>query len=498
MDWNALIDFVGPLSGALAQGHSAGRTGFLRGWSDAQQQHEQDQRQQRLHTEQQQRMGADYLLKIADHLQGIDDPIQYAQFRGAAETAGVKAGYVKPGDLSHLTFPESKTAAKRLKELTDKLGALEAGGYSLDDLAVGGAHLDLGDGTHVPIATAIDLTQRRPMNAAGQAIAKPKKVDTAASTEEERFVARRAKEYGYGSVDDVDSATALQWRSEFRGAGRAEPKPTVPGAGPNDQYGDLLELWKTSHPGQEPPASVRTQLRTQANKVNDKPRELGGMDALYAASDPKAIAAAIIRGDREPETGSLGRPIGAAVDSILAQQGYNKAQAVTDWKATQRHIASMNGPQQLRLNQAINSLPDMLDTVEALSAKWKGGRFPLLNKANLAAAKNGIYGPEVASVATQLEGQIADVVADLGNVYMGGNSPTDHAIGLASKSLSGEWDAKVLKDMIALAKKNVTVRRNSIANTGVSGASADNPYATPVVPTTAPIKVGGFTIVVKP
>ena len=203
----------------------------------------------------------------------------------------------------------------------------------------------------------------------------------------------------------------------------------------------------------------------------------GGMNAMYNATDPKAIADAIMRGDREPETGSLGRPIGAAVDSVLAKAGYNKAGALTDWKATQKHIATMNGAQQLRLNQAINALPEMLDSVEALASKWKGGKFPVLNKANLALAKGGAYGQDVASVANQLDAQIADVTADLGNVYMGGNSPTDHALSLAGKSLKGEWSEKVLKDMIGLARKNVSIRRNSINSTGVAGASPGNPYA---------------------
>jgi hypothetical protein len=49
-------------------------------------------------------------------------------------------------------------------------------------------------------------------------------------------------------------------------------------------------------------------------------------------------------------------------------------------EATQKHIATMNGAQQLRLNQAINALPEMLDSVDALASKWKGGRFPILNK----------------------------------------------------------------------------------------------------------------------
>ena len=161
------------------------------------------------------------------------------------------------------------------------------------------------------------------------------------------------------------------------------------------------------------------------------------------------------------------------------RQGYDLAGAATDWNATQKHISTMNGSQQLRLNQSINALPEMLDSVDALAAKWKAGKFPLLNRANLALAKGGALGKDAASIANQLSAQIADVTADLGNVYMGGNSPTDHALGLAAKSLSADWDEKVLHDMTDLARRNVTIRRNSIRNTGVAGASPNNPYAPP-------------------
>lgn len=158
------------------------------------------------------------------------------------------------------------------------------------------------------------------------------------------------------------------------------------------------------------------------------------------------------------------------------RRGYNLAGAATDWVATQKHIATMNGAQQLRLNQAVNALPEMLDKVDTLAQQWKGSGAPLLNRANLALAKNGVYGTKAATIATQLESQIADVVADLGNVYMGGNSPTDHALQLAGKSLQADWSEPVLRQMITLAKENVRIRRNSINNTGVAGASADNPY----------------------
>lgn len=202
----------------------------------------------------------------------------------------------------------------------------------------------------------------------------------------------------------------------------------------------------------------------------------GGMGSM-AGSDPKAIADAIQAGMLPPDVSKYGRAVVGAVSSELAKSGFNLAHANLDWQATQKHVASLNGAGQLRLNQSINALPELLDSVEALANQWKGGRFPVLNRANLAAAKGGAYGSDVASVANKLDSQIADVVADLGTVYMGGNSPTDHGLELAGKSLKGEWGQKVLLDAVKLARQNVVIRRNSIQNTGVMGASSDNPYA---------------------
>jgi hypothetical protein len=205
-------------------------------------------------------------------------------------------------------------------------------------------------------------------------------------------------------------------------------------------------------------------------------------NVMMAQTDPKGIADAVMRGDLPPDISQYGRQVQGAVASELAARGYHLSTAQLDWKATQKHIASLNSTQQLRLNQAIGQLPDLLDSVDALASQWKAGRFPILNRANLAAAKGGAYGKDAASIATQLDAQIADVTGDLGAVYMGGNSPTDHSLDLAGKALRSDWDEKVLHDMVALARKNVVTRRNSINSTGVSGASANNPYAPPATP----------------
>ena len=99
------------------------------------------------------------------------------------------------------------------------------------------------------------------------------------------------------------------------------------------------------------------------------------------------------------------------------------------------------------------------------------------------AAKNGAYGQNAASIATQLDGQITDVTSELGNVYMGGNSPTDHALQLAGKNLQANWSEKVLLDMTKLARTNLQYRRNSMDSVGAAGLST-GPAAAPAAPKT--------------
>jgi hypothetical protein len=214
-------------------------------------------------------------------------------------------------------------------------------------------------------------------------------------------------------------------------------------------------------------------------------RPVGGASGM-GGSDIDAIAEAIANGEQPPTLQGLYRN-GAAVRAALAKKGFNLAQAETDWKATQKHVSTLNGAQQTRMGQAIDNAAHSLDVIEDLAKQWDGGKFPILNKAQLALAKNGALGPKAQQIATQLEAQIADVTSELANVYMGGNSPTDHALGLAAKNLSADWTRDQLRSAINLSRKNLQIRSNSMRNVGVAGASAGNPYAAPATaPTVNP------------
>lgn len=155
--------------------------------------------------------------------------------------------------------------------------------------------------------------------------------------------------------------------------------------------------------------------------------------------------------------------------SLLAEakrQGYDLATAAADWQATQKHFATLNGSQQTRIRQAADTAYHSLDTIDELAKKWDAGKFPLLNKAQLGLAKQGAFGKDAQSIANQLDAQISDLTSELANVYMGGNSPTDHALGLAAKNLSADWSKDVLLDMTNLARTNLKYRQNAIKNVG--------------------------------
>ena len=185
-------------------------------------------------------------------------------------------------------------------------------------------------------------------------------------------------------------------------------------------------------------------------------------DKNKGSSDADKVADAIVNGEQPPELTGLYRNT-IAVRAALSKRGYNLVHAQEDWNAMKKRISTMNGAQMVRLQQAVNFTSDSLDVVEDLAKQWKASGFPLLNKGRLAAAKSGALGPDAQSLATRLDSQISDMVSELGTVYRGGNASTDEALKLAANNLKTEWSEKTLLDNVGLVRKNLQIRKNSMA-----------------------------------
>jgi hypothetical protein len=456
-DLGALLKMVGPVLGGLAAPGSGGQAGFQQGWmhgADLAKQ-EQDQKVQQTHVQNQQ--GAEYLMRIADHAQNFDDPVALDQFLSLAEDAGTKAGYIKPGDLKgRITIPPSKIAKLRLQELTDQLGTYEKNGYNLDDLSNAGAVLALKDGSQVPVKTALDLTRARPLDAVGQPVAKPQKADTTASTEEERFVQKWAKDQGK-KFTDLTAAEELQARKQFRESGR--PDQRLSPGGVDAQFNDLVDIWKQAHPGQEPPANVRTVLRKQANAVNDKPL---ADNAAKLSPEGLDYAATLYRVTNVmPALGQRSNEDRAAVVNAAAQQA--KALGQTPAVAIQRQAAYKGDANALKRMQAAsasaesfeNKALQQADLIDGLSKKVDRTQYPLINNA-LQAGRTKLLGD---SNAQQLANAIETFTAEYAKIIEGATGSaagsSDSARRAASRLLNAGMNKGTLADTLNLMRREM-------------------------------------------
>lgn len=218
------MQLVAPVVGEVASGGDRGA--FLSGYQKAQQRAEEKKQEDAQTAQRTASAGASYLMDVTKHAEGITDPTDFENFLNMADAAGGPAGYTKPGQLrSTLKFSDAKQTEAQLKELNAQLDQLEKGGYDLDQLAESGSALHLRNGKTLPISTALDIARKRPTDASGAAVPKPKKADISASTDYGRFLSKWAKDRGK-TVDQLSAKDELAAKDEFAQAGRAPSDPT--------------------------------------------------------------------------------------------------------------------------------------------------------------------------------------------------------------------------------------------------------------------------------
>lgn len=193
-------------------------------------------------------------------------------------------------------------------------------------------------------------------------------------------------------------------------------------------------------------------------------------EAQKKAYEPEAvrIGDAIISGKQPPDSlrGFGMSKVAPQVRAYLAEKGFDLTSAEIDWRETTKRIQTVNGIQFARMENAINFTKHSLETVRQLVNDWnvqdKQGRLVVLNKANLIAAKQGVFGKEAQVAATRLETQIADMTSELGTIYKGGNSATDDSLKLASENFKSDWSYEQLVGSIDLIDQNLGIRQNTL------------------------------------
>lgn len=192
-----------------------------------------------------------------------------------------------------------------------------------------------------------------------------------------------------------------------------------------------------------------------------QPQQPAGVATPTDVSD---IAHGVMSGQLPPDLKEYGYRDRSAIAAELKRQGFDLTKATQDWTATQKYLATLNGSQQTRLRQAVESTKGYLSQVEDIYNQWQKvgptSGWKAFNKGSLAVAKQ--LPGEAGNLAHRLDARIADLTSDLGTVYKGGNSSTDESLKLAAKNLEGDWNEKTFKDAIADIRNSIVIRENSL------------------------------------
>lgn len=290
---------------------------------------------------------------------------------------------------------------------------------------------------------------------------------------------------GFGGTDSgisgQDGGTFAQFSSPQAGLQAAEQLLTSPTYS-NLTVDQALEKWSNNGYGAQgvtdidgsTPMSQLTQGQLDQLTQDMAQRESG---ATVNTPDTTRIAQAIESGLQPPTTtGLYGKS--AAVKAQLAKDGFNLTQASNDWTATQKWLATANNSQQVRLKQAISSVTQGVGALKDLSTQWNAGGFAPLNSANLKLALNGVYGQDAQDLAARFQQQSSIITDELGQTFMGGNSPTDKALSLAGQVFSTSWSAKTLNDALDNLTQNLQYRQNAIDSVGPTGINDSTGQAT--------------------
>ena len=234
-----------------------------------------------------------------------------------------------------------------------------------------------------------------------------------------------------------------------------------------------------STPGTLLPNSVGTPGGGTAPTAPRPPRT--GTPSSGLPPQLESVIQGVMNGTVPPDLKGLNRNVASAVTAELANRGFDRSKALNEWTANQKLISTMNDQQQMSQRQSLEGVPKQLDMIEGYFNQWQqmAPQFGLrvLNRAALNAAKQ--MGGQMGAVAQALDGQIADLTSELGGVYGKGNTPTDHALQLASKNLSGEWDVPTFKTAVQNIRRGIAIRTNALNSAQAVGVAGNRYGAKP-------------------
>lgn len=183
----------------------------------------------------------------------------------------------------------------------------------------------------------------------------------------------------------------------------------------------------------------------------------------------QAIADGIESGNQLADFKSL-YGLAGPVKAELQRRGVDVAKLQLQATAETKLAQTLNGPQQVRLKQSIESVMGGLDELDNLNSEFQRSGIKLFNKGQLEALANGAGTPEQQELAQRFKTQIIGLQDEFGNVVMGGNSPTDRALELAGKIFNSDFNNTAISAATKQMRRLLAMRKSAIDNIGSANA----------------------------
>ena len=200
--------------------------------------------------------------------------------------------------------------------------------------------------------------------------------------------------------------------------------------------------------------------------------------AASASSDDQAkdIAEAIKKGEQPPSLVGLSRAgLAGKVRQILAKDNFDYAKAALQYKAAEKQVASLNGPQMTKFAGLAKSVVNTMDEVKALGKELDMSGIPALNSVELAAYIQTQGNTPKGILATNYVEAVNTLKEEFTSLAQGGYAPTESAWKLADQQINGNYGVKQLASSLDEAQRLINLRLAAIPGLSTMGPGAAMP-----------------------
>lgn len=221
-------------------------------------------------------------------------------------------------------------------------------------------------------------------------------------------------------------------------------------------------------------------------KITDIPKDAvvqqTGQSNFGSASEEElaSVVAGMKKGTQNPNLTAYSRNDRTRLGALAEKEGVNLNQLAGEYNATKKFLQTKNSIKQVQLRQGISSVQQSVKHLREINKEFKRTGWTPANKAELALAMTGTN-PTKRDIATKYMTQIKVLTDELGQVFMGGNSPTDRALKLAEEVFQSNFGFDQMNATLDTVDTNLQFRLNAMDSTepSIVGGNVQNQNMVP-------------------